>query len=304
MPLPTSSTPCLQRNAWIPIDVQGGQLRIHYLDQHPTPHTQSRGTILLIHGFPQTSYQFRHVLTPLANAGYRVIAPDYRGAGDSSHPASGYEKQTMAADLHTLLQHLQVDFPVHIVGQDIGAMIAHAFATSFPNDVISITWGECPLPGSSFYEASKTSIEKFHFIFHCVPDGLPEALVSGREAIYLKQFFDRLIIRTEGISSGDFNHYVEKYAQPDGMRGAFEVYRAFEMDKRRNLEWRETNGRCKVPSLLLSGQLGSHASEARRMGEEFYEDVKTAEVEGSGHYITEENPEDSVAKILCFYDEL
>jgi pimeloyl-ACP methyl ester carboxylesterase len=88
------------------------------------------------------------------------------------------------------------------------------------------------------------------------------------------------------------------------MRAAFEVYRAFEIDKRRNLEWREVNGRCKIPSLLLSGQLGSHAPEARRMGDEFYENLKTAEVEGSGHYITEENPGDFVAKILCFYHEL
>ena len=71
--------------------------------------------MLLIHGFPQRSYQFRCVVTPLSNAGYHVIAPDYRGAGESSKPADGFTKDVMAKDLHLLLEKLEVKEKVHMM---------------------------------------------------------------------------------------------------------------------------------------------------------------------------------------------
>lgn len=114
------------------------EVTIAYIDC-PTPSSESKGTVLLIHGFPQTAYQFRHVITPISDAGYRVVAPDYRGAGHSSHPRSGYTKTVMATDLHTLLvDHLKINEPIHVVGHDIGGMIAHAYAALFPKDSRSV----------------------------------------------------------------------------------------------------------------------------------------------------------------------
>lgn len=87
----------------------------------PTPRDiQAKGTILLIHGFPQTNYQFRRVITPLPKRGYNVIVPNYRGAGASSKPWNGYTKKEMDADLHTLVEKLGVKGKVHVVGHDIG----------------------------------------------------------------------------------------------------------------------------------------------------------------------------------------
>merc|ERR1711971_925431 len=104
------------------------EVSIHYLSCSPPSNQKPKGTILLIHGFPQTSYQFRHVITPLADAGYTIIAPDYRGAGESSRPRDGYDKLTMAKDLHTLItSHLNIKDKIHVVGHDIGGMVAHAY---------------------------------------------------------------------------------------------------------------------------------------------------------------------------------
>ena len=70
-------------------------------------------TMVLVHGFPQTWWQWRCVIPTLADAGFRVVAPDYRGAGDSQRTSAGYDKRTMAADLHRLLRHhLQVEGPI------------------------------------------------------------------------------------------------------------------------------------------------------------------------------------------------
>ena len=89
-------------------------VNLHYISCPSPEGTKSKGTVLLIHGFPQTSYQFRRVITPISDAGYHVIAPDYRGAGESSKPADGYTKDIMAQDLHTLLEKLGVERKVHV----------------------------------------------------------------------------------------------------------------------------------------------------------------------------------------------
>lgn len=93
---------------------------IDYIYCPPPQSVVPRGTVLLIHGFPQTSYQFRRAITPLAKKGWHVIVPNYRGAGGSSKPWNGYTKQEMARDLHTLVVgRLGVRQQVH-VGHDIG----------------------------------------------------------------------------------------------------------------------------------------------------------------------------------------
>lgn len=301
----------VHRNAYLLEDEQGPQLRLHYVESRQEQPASQQGTtsekevILLIHGFPQTSYQFRKVMMPLAEAGYRIIAADYRGAGDSSRPLDKYDKVTMANDLHRLLiNHLKIKEKVHIVGHDIGAMIAYAYVTQFPNHTASIIWGECPLPGSTFYENCKYGVDKFHFIFHCVPDGLPESLVSGREHLYLKQFFDRQMICTEAITKEDFEQYVASYSMPGAMSAAFKVYRAFQEDAIRNVRHVQSKGKSSIPNLILSGELGDHRGPAREMAEEFFEHVKEDVVEGSSHYIAEENPSSFVQAVLTFLSSL
>ena len=109
------------RQAWI--QQSDPEIRIFYTECLPAS-GGTKGTILLIHGFPETSYQFRHVIGPLAEAGYRIIAPDYRGAGYSSKPPSGYTKDVLAQDLFKLVHdRLGVQDKIHVVGHDIGGMI-------------------------------------------------------------------------------------------------------------------------------------------------------------------------------------
>lgn len=284
--------------------IGGTGVRIHYLDCSPPPsELPERGVILLIHGFPQTCYQFRHVLVPLGRAGYRVIAPDYRGAGKSSRPDGAFTKSVMAADLSYLIHtHLGIRQSIHVVGHDIGGMVAHAYASRYPDYVASVIWGECPLPGTKAYERHKTMMpQQFHFVFHRVAD-LPEALVAGREHIYLRHFFDKISFNAQAISQDDLERYVGDYSQPGAMRCAFGLYRAFETDALENREWLMSNGKCRVPALGLSGELSLHAKEAAWMLDEMYENVETALVCDSAHYIAEENPEDFIRQVLAFVE--
>lgn len=284
--------------------LHGEAVRIAYLD-HPASSTDTppKAVILILHGFPQTSHQFRHVLPLLAKEGYRCIAPDYRGAGRSSTNQHDFRKTTMAADMVALLDKLEITEAVHVIGHDIGGMIAFALASRYPKRVRSVCWGECPLPGTAAYRQSRTedAVQFFHFIFHSVSD-LPEALVAGRERVYVSHFLNKITYNLAAFSEADVDFYAAAYAEPGAMRCAFGVYRAFEEDAKENQEWVQTRGKCKVPSLVLSGEKSRHREEAVAMVFEVTDREMVTEgvVEGAAHYLAEESPDGFIRAVLPF----
>ena len=85
--------------------------------------------VVLLHGYAETSHMWRPIM-PLLAQRHTVIVPDLRGAGGSAKPTAGYDKKTMAVDIHELTSSLKLD-RVSIVGHDIGLMVAYAYAAQF-----------------------------------------------------------------------------------------------------------------------------------------------------------------------------
>ncbi|KAL8685442.1 MAG: hypothetical protein Q9224_005816, partial [Gallowayella concinna] len=173
------------------------------------------------------------------------------------------------------------------------------YANLFPDDVASLVWGECPLPGSTIYDEWKHTPALWHFNFHSVPD-LPELLVSGHEKQYLKHFYDRLGQNPAAFTEADLDFYATLYSAPGAMRAGFNVYRTFEEDKVDNRRWLEEKGKVKVRAMILGGECSLDALKSESMAKEVDEQVVAAEVDGAGHWIAEENPEDFVKKVLGF----
>ncbi|MFL6497054.1 MAG: alpha/beta fold hydrolase, partial [Nitrososphaera sp.] len=86
--------------------------------------------IVLLHGWPETWYAWRHVMPALAQ-NYTVIAPDLRGLGDSSKPPTGYDGKTVAEDIHQLVTQLGFN-TIFLVGHDIGTWVAYPYAAENP----------------------------------------------------------------------------------------------------------------------------------------------------------------------------
>jgi len=200
-------------------------IKVHYVETMPRDDDAEKGTIVLIHGSPETSYQFRHAMVPLAEAGYHVIAPDKTGYGFSSKPVGAvhqhdrFTKKSFAKDLHQLLiEHLGIKDPIH-VGHDIGGMVTHEFVCQFPDSVASVTWGECPLPGSTFYE-KKHSSQLWHFDFQSHMPDVAVALVQGKERMYLKHFYDRVVQNQAALAPEVLDYYVQQFSAPDALRCA------------------------------------------------------------------------------------
>jgi pimeloyl-ACP methyl ester carboxylesterase len=166
-----------------------------------------------------------------------------------------------------------------------------------------VCWGECPLPGTSAYHRDRTehAVQQFHFIFHSVP-GLPEALVAGRERLYVSHFLNKITYNLDAFSEADIDLYVAAYAQPGAMRCALGVYRAFEKDAEENRGWINAQGRCRVPTMILSGEFSRHLEEAKNMVLEVTQDgvVEQGVVKGAAHYLAEESPGGFVEAVLAF----
>ncbi len=280
------------------------EIRVYF--QQAQPRDKRKGTILLIHGFPQTSYQFRHVIKPLASAGYHVIAPDYRGHGFSSKPLldeNGFTKRRIAKDLYDLVvEEMSIKEKIHVVGHDIGGMIAYAFVAQFPDSVASVTWGECPLPGTSAYEKAKHARSHWHFDFQGHRPEMAAALVAGKEKMYLKDFYDRLTQNQGAFTPEVVDYYAMQYSQPDALRCAFFTYRAFQKDAQDNRQWLEEKGKLSIRNIVLSGDGSTAVEGAEDMAKEIFDDVQIGVVEDSGHYLAEENPEGFVREVLRFIE--
>lgn len=261
-------------------------------------------TALLIHGYPETALAWRKVVRPLVDAGYRVIAPDLRGAGGSSRPTHGYDKATLADDCLQVLNSLDVQDPVLVVGHDIGLMVAYAFARRHGKRTRGLAVIDAPLPGTAaFDKVSLDDSRVWHFHFHQARD-IPEALTSGREALYLERFWHDLAYDAGAIEMDIKAEYLASFTGPGGMRAGFELYRAFNTDADTNRKALADEGCLKIPVLAVSGEASAFAPIMEGMMKEVAERVSFRSIARSGHWIAEENPEDLVQVLVAFDSEI
>ncbi|MGY4288362.1 pimeloyl-ACP methyl ester carboxylesterase [Bradyrhizobium sp. LM2.7] len=275
-------------------DIEPG-VSLHYVVAGSGPRT-----VVLLHGFPQTWWAWRHTIPQLVDAGFRVVAPDYRGAGHSSKPLSGYDKRAMASDIHRLLhEHLQLAEPVALVGHDFGLMVAYAYAQSYRDDVTHLVAVDAPLPGTAIFDQLRANPRNWQFSFHNVRD-LPEFLVSGKEREYLQWFFNFRMSNPAAITDADFQAYLTAYTMPGAMRAAFELYRAFDQDTKDNRDFIAANGKLTIPVLIAVGETSPTAPLVRGMIEEVASATTVLPVAGAGHWIAEENPHAFAAGLIEF----
>jgi pimeloyl-ACP methyl ester carboxylesterase len=275
-------------------DIEPG-LRLHYVTAGEGPRT-----IVLLHGFPQTWWQWNRVMGDLVDAGFRVVAPDYRGAGQSWRPPGGYDKVTVAGDIRKLLRdHLAIEGPIVLAGHDIGLMVAYAYAQAFRDELSHLVIVDAPLPGTDVFDRLRSDPRVWHFAFHGARD-VAEMLVAGRERQYLQVFFNARIFDPSAISEADLDLYVAAYSAPGAMRAGFELYRAFDRDAEDNRAALARNGKLTVPVLAMGGEISTSGALVEEMMREVAEDVTGVRIPRTGHWVPEENPEAFVRAVVDF----
>jgi pimeloyl-ACP methyl ester carboxylesterase len=198
--------------------------------------------IVLLHGWPETWYEWRHIM-PSLSKNYTVIAPDLRGLGDSSKPLTGYDGKTVAEDIHQVVTQLGFK-TIFLVGHDIGTQVAYSYAAAHPTEVKKLVVMDLTIPG--FEPAGMMPI--WWRSFHETLD-VPEVLVQGKEMMYLSWFYRNLAYNPSAITQRDINEFVSHYSAPGGMHAGFEYYRAFPLDAIQNMNYSKT--KLTMPVLAL-----------------------------------------------------
>ncbi|MFE2541038.1 alpha/beta fold hydrolase [Actinacidiphila glaucinigra] len=258
-------------------------------------------TLLLLHGYPQTWYEWHGIMPALARH-YTVIAPDLPGAGQSDAPPSGYDKKTMAAELHALLASLGRAGDVRIVGHDIGTMVAYSYAAQYPSTVKKLVLSEAPIPDKSIYSIPSLTEQGpgvWNFGFFNLTDGLPENMIRGREVAWTAGFIGGFEGVPGAVSPADIRVFAHYLRDPAHLEASLAWFRVFPQDIRDNEEFAKTPLRMPVLAIGASGSLGDAEGE---QAEKYASDVTGVTIAHSGHWIYEEHPEELTAMLLGFLD--
>ena len=269
-------------------------IQIHYvIGGHGDP-------IVLLHGYPQTWYEWRHVMPALAE-NYTVIVPDLRGFGDSSKPADGYDGKNTAEDIYQLVSQLGFN-KIFLVAHDVGSQTAYSYASAHPENVTKLVLMDFPFPG--FFPPEFGQNGPWWFAFHQVPN-LPEDLVQGKEKEYISWFFKGLAYNPSAISDKDIDIFASYFASPGGIKGAFEHFRAFPVDAEQNKE--SANHKITMPVLVFGGDIypalggdfpGNFALNSTKA---LATNVTGITVPLSGHWIPEEQPQFVIEQLFKFF---
>lgn len=268
------------------------QLRMHYV-------TAGQGdAVILLHGWPQTWYTWRQVI-PLLAERYFVVAPDLRGLGDSSRPETGYDKRRLAEDVFELASGTLGLRSCFAVGHDWGGPVAFALAVYHPDVVRKLAIIDVAIPGDGNSNISQGG-KRWHHAFHQTLD-LPEALVTGREDVYLGWFYRNYGARKVAISPDDEAEYLRAYRQLGALRAGFEFYRNIPKDIADNEELLKA-GKLKLPVLALGGTEGwGRGMEVLQSCQRVAENVQGGVIHDAGHWVPEEQPQVLAERLLAFF---
>jgi pimeloyl-ACP methyl ester carboxylesterase len=273
--------------------VQTGDLRQHVVIGGDGP------PLLLVHGWPQTWYAWRKVMPALAED-FTVIAPDQRGIGLTDKPADGYDSATLANDLVALMDALGYD-RFAIYGTDTGLPIAYAVAADHADRVDRLIVSEAPLPGVSpsppLFVPPQLNAKLWHLMFNQLPAEVNEALVSGREDIFFGAEFDASA-GSKKLPEDVVDYYVDILrSDPDALRGSFGMYRALFASSAQNAQRKAR--RLTMPVLAIGGAESAGEGVGNTM-KLVADDVQTVVLDGAGHWVAEQAPEELLAALTAF----
>ena len=268
-----------------------GELRLHAVVGGEGP------PLVLVHGWPETWYAWRMLMPALARD-FEVIAVDQRGMGLSDKPEGGYDTGTQAGDLVALMDALGHE-RVAVVGHDTGFAIGYALAADHPERVDRAALLEIPgspgtvPPGPPLFVPGPINDRLWHLAFNKI-EKLNEQLVEGREDLFFGWEFDAA---AKKLPAEVIDYYVGILSNPDSLRGSFGWYRA--LDTTIAQDGQRKDSKLAMPVLAIGGEL-SFGEQVGGAVQLVADDVQSAVIPGTGHFLAEESPDELLAALTEF----
>jgi haloacetate dehalogenase len=254
--------------------------------------------VLMLHGWPQTA-QIWHRIAPRLLGQHTVVCPDLRGYGDSDKPRDGYDKKTMARDMHELMLALG-HRAYALVGHDRGGRVAHRQALDYPDAVTRLCVLDIVPTHTVFARADRhLAAAYWHWFFFQALD-LPEAMISAAPEPFLRHVFRSLTHRAGAIDEAMIREYLRAFTLPGTIRAGLEDYRAAatrDFDDDEN----DLARRVRCPVLAIWGEFGKmHGLFDVLATWREKADVVAGHPLPCGHFIPEEAPEELLSDLRKF----
>jgi epoxide hydrolase 4 len=249
--------------------------------------------VVLLHGFPEFWYAWRHQLPALAAAGFRAVAPDLRGYGLSEKPrgVSAYRIETLVADVAALVRQLG-EGPAHIVGHDWGGVLAWYLPLFHPEVCASVAILNAPHP-VAYRRALKTSPDqrrRSRYVFFFQLPFLPERAMRRGNFAILEGMLRRDPARHGAFGEEDILLYKEALGRPGALTSAINYYRAAFRYPPRTKGRRWPTG---LPALLVWGEKDRYLGPTLADGVlEWVPGIRVERLPAVSHWVQNDAPDD------------
>lgn len=251
------------------------------------PLEEPKGTVLCLHGYPESSYMWRHLLESVADAGWQAVAPDLPGYGDSPYAGDGsWRAHVEAVDRFHREQELG---EVVLVVHDWGGLIGLRWACEHPELIRAMV-----ISNTGFF-----SDGKWHGMAEAMrTPGQGEQLVDGLDR---DGFAGMLRAVSPELDDRSVDEYWKAYSSPERRRGQLELYRSGEFSELEDYDLSAVG----APALVLWGADDPFApvAGAHRFAAEL-PDSELVVVEGAGHFVFDDVPERCSAAVVSFLERV
>ncbi|WP_079170848.1 MULTISPECIES: alpha/beta fold hydrolase [unclassified Streptomyces] len=247
---------------------------------------EGRPVVVLLHGWPVTSYHWRFTAPALAAARFRAVAADLRGLGGSTAGSGRFDKEALAGDVIALADRLGAD-RFAVVGHDWGGTVGYLAAAAHPGRVRALVVEEEVLPGvdAPLPPPGRDHYPDWHGPFNRRP-GLAEALLPGREDTYHGAFLHQSA-GPEPLADDAVRVYLDAYRRPAALAAGLGYYRTGPADAAAVRARAEQP--LRAPVLAIGGRYGMGTAVTHGLST-VAAHVEDLQVPGAGHYPAEQDP--------------
>lgn len=260
-------------------------IQLHYVEAGTGP------LVVLLHGFPEFWYAWRHQIPALAVAGFHVVAPDLRGYHRSEKPAGvhNYRMELLVEDVAALIRHAGAERAA-VVGHDWGGAIAWHTAIRRPAVVERLVVLNAPHP-AAFARALRhweQRLRSWYILFFQLP-WLPEVALRLGNGALLERMLRTEPVRAGAFSDDDIRRYKEALAQPGAPTAMLNYYRAA---LRGGGALRASATPVRVPTLLIWGEQDRYLGTELTHGlDALVPDLRVERLPNASHWVMADAPE-------------
>ncbi|AUX33266.1 MULTISPECIES: alpha/beta fold hydrolase [Sorangium] len=262
-------------------------VRLHYVEAGEGP------LVVLLHGFPELWYSWRHQIPALVEAGYRVIAPDMRGYNLSDKPrgVGAYAIGELTADVAALIEASGAERAAAVVGHDWGGGVAWTFAMQYPALLERLVILNCPHPQKLLagFRTARQLRKSWYMFFFQLPR-VPELVAQRSDYALLREALKNDPQRPGAMSDDDLARYVASWSQPGALTATINYYRA--MFRPGSLRGISKPTRVDVPVLVIWGEHDRYlGAELAAPDPELVPNARVARIPDASHGVLYDRPE-------------